>query len=110
MSPQQHEVAGPGADMRVARQSAKRPKQGTPPSMAFDPEVEAWQVPDVPDVAQARQQRRERRAARRQAEAEAAPSEPVRQVEMSAVVPILWLVVPLVLAIVWSLIDAQLNP
>lgn len=73
-------------------------------------EREVWQVPAP---SESRQQRRERRAARRarEAEADTPPAElPVPEVVMSPWVPIVWFVVPLVLVIVWSLIDGWLHP
>lgn len=69
-------------------------------------ERELWHVPP----AESRERRRERRAARRaRTEPQTAPSEPT-PVVMSPWVPIVWFVLPLVLVVVWTLIDGWLHP
>lgn len=100
--------------MRAATERSKRRASEKPiaASVVVEPEREADVV--EPEGSVSREERRERRAARRaQAEAEAGDSVPIEhteQIPMSPWVPIVWFVVPLALAIAWSLIDRWLNP
>ena len=93
--------------MRVAREQRKRSKKKAPNEVSarpVEPEVEALEVWHVPASAvETRQQRRARRAERRKEVAEDVPT-PVELVEVSPWVPIVWFLVPLVLAIVGALI------
>lgn len=82
----------------------------TKPTRVRDPEKNPWMPLLVEEeLDEAREARRRERAERRR-EREREPRVddpfPTTEREVSAIVPILWLLVPLVLIIVWALIDA----